>query len=94
MRRCCLLTTPCGQARRSLYRCIKLHLGPGESRPVAVVFDPMYKEDERSHAAETRIVALYKDHPRRDIVRCAADINFPNVKLDVSAVAVVRSCAK
>lgn len=64
----------------------EFRLGAGEARSVSVVFDPMYKEDKQSHAAETRIVALYKDHPRRDLVRCAADINFPNVKLDTASV--------
>lgn len=64
----------------------EFRLGAGEARAVSVVFDPMYKEDKQSHAAETRIVALYKDHPRRDFVRCVADINFPNVKIDTASV--------
>ena len=64
----------------------EFRLAASESRAVTVLFDPMYKEDKQSHAADTRITAVYKDHPRRDTVRCAADINFPNVKLDVASV--------
>jgi hydrocephalus-inducing protein len=33
-----------------------------------------------------RITATYKDHPRRDVVPCKGDINFPNVTLDRTAV--------
>ena len=39
----------------------------------------------QTHTVDTRIVALYKDHPRRDTVVCVGDINFPNVVLDRTA---------
>jgi len=40
----------------------------------------------QSHAVDGRITATYKDHPRRDVVPCKGDINFPNVALDRTAV--------
>jgi hypothetical protein len=57
-------------------------LAPGQSAIVNVAFDPLYRDDRVSHVAEGSIVATYRGHPRRDTVRLAADIQFPNIVLE------------
>jgi hydrocephalus-inducing protein len=60
---------------------------PPEGRTqVAVTFDPTYREDRQSHAADGKITVQYREHPRRDTLRVVGDIRFPNLRLDTAAV--------
>jgi len=61
-------------------------LAPQESTTINVDFDPGYKIDRKSHTAESKLVAVYRDHPQRDNINLLGEINFPNLDFEYTVI--------
>jgi len=57
-------------------------LEPGASTEVMVGFAPDYRHDMQSQKLDDRLHVKYADHPRKDSVGLACEINYPNLHLE------------
>eukprot|EP01063_Lacrimia_lanifica_P026221 TRINITY_DN349_c0_g2_i1.p1 TRINITY_DN349_c0_g2~~TRINITY_DN349_c0_g2_i1.p1 ORF type:complete len:4697 (+),score=2083.13 TRINITY_DN349_c0_g2_i1:84-14174(+) len=57
----------------------------GESCTVHVNLFAGYRHDRQSHKIKTKLTIAYKDHPQREHVDLLADIVFPNVTIEGTA---------
>ncbi len=64
----------------------EFNLQPGEKATVNVEFDPGYKDDRMSHKVDTRLTAVYSQHPQKDHMELRGDINFPNLEFETQKV--------
>jgi hypothetical protein len=62
-------------------------LQPSDSCEVVVEFDPLYRDDKQSHNVEKVLMVTYRGHPQKDSIPLTAEIIFPNLSFDASAVA-------
>eukprot|EP00756_Hemistasia_phaeocysticola_P037141 Hpha_TRINITY_DN16680_c2_g2::TRINITY_DN16680_c2_g2_i1::g.182314::m.182314/K17570/HYDIN; hydrocephalus-inducing protein len=55
-----------------------------ESCTVYVEFDANYRKDRISHKLKTKLTVSYKDHPQKESVDLAAEVDFPNLQLELT----------
>jgi len=55
-------------------------LEPKAAMTVDVEFDPGYKNDQMSHVVNSKLVAVYKEHPQKDHIDLIGNIMFPNLE--------------
>lgn len=60
-------------------------LKPGDSVAVNVTFNPGYRTDRQSHKIDSALVVTYTNHPQKDEVRLLAEVNFPNLNFEYTA---------
>jgi len=61
-------------------------LEPGEQIEVTVDFDPIYKDEKQSHFVEKVLSINYRSHPQKDSLPLRAELIFPNLVFDQSAI--------
>ena len=61
-------------------------LEPGEQIEVTVDFDPIYKDEKQSHFVEKVLSINYRSHPQKDSIPLRAELIFPNLVFDQSAI--------
>eukprot|EP00760_Papus_ankaliazontas_P031923 PhM_4_TR5537/c0_g1_i1/m.106423/K17570/HYDIN; hydrocephalus-inducing protein len=61
-------------------------LREGDSATIGIAFDANYRGDRVSHKVSTKLQIQYKDHPQRDHITLVADVQFPNLIMEGTAV--------
>ena len=61
----------------------ELHIAPRDSAPIAVSWDPAFRNDRQSDLTDAKLTITYREHPQRNSVRLVGDAQFPNVAFDL-----------